>query len=73
MEPLCLIPKHEVLSEAAAKAISKKLNTPLEKFPKMPASDVQAKLLDAKPGDVIAISRHDPTGKYTYYRIVTPG
>ncbi len=73
MEPLNLIPKHELLSDTAAKAVSKKLDTPLEKFPKILASDVQAKLLNAKPGNVVAVSRQDPTGKYTYYRIVVPG
>ncbi len=73
MEPLKLIPKHEVLSDSAAKAVAKKLNTPIDKFPKILTSDVQAKLLNAKPGNMIAISRHDPTGEYLYYRIVVPG
>jgi DNA-directed RNA polymerase subunit H (RpoH/RPB5) len=45
----------------------------MEKFPKILASDAQAKRLNAKPGNMIAISRHDPTGEYTYYRIVVPG
>lgn len=73
MEHLKLIPKHELLSESAVKAVVKKLNTPMEKFPKILASDAQAKLLNAKPGNMIAISRHDPPGEYTYYRIVVPG
>jgi DNA-directed RNA polymerase subunit H (RpoH/RPB5) len=73
LEPLKLIPKHELLSESAVKAVVKKLNTPMEKFPKILASDAQAKRLNAKPGNMIAISRHDPTGEYTYYRIVVPG
>ena len=73
LEPLKLIPKHELLSESAMKAIVKKLNTPIEKFPKILASDAQAKRLNAKPGNMIAISRRDPTGEYTYYRIVVPG
>ena len=73
MEPLRLIPKHELLSDSAAKAVAKKLNTPIEKFPKIYASDPQAKGLGAKPGNMIAISRHDSTGEYAYYRVVVPG
>ena len=73
LEPRKLIPKHEMLSESAARAVAKKLNTPFDKFPKILSSDVQAKQLNAKPGSMIAISRQDPTGDYTYYRVVVPG
>lgn len=65
-----LIPEHELLSDSDAKKIAKKFNTPLEKFPKISADDPQAKLLNAKKGSLIAIHRADPTGKYTYYRLV---
>ena len=53
--------------------MSKKFNTPVEKLPKILESDAQAKRLGAKPGNVIAIERGDPTGKYTYYRLVVRG
>lgn len=65
-----LIPKHEILSESEAKKISKKYNISLDKFPRIEEGDVQAQKLKAKPGDLIAISREDPTGSYTYYRLV---
>ena len=65
-----LIPKHEVLSESEAKRVSKKYNISLDKFPRIVETDVQAQKLKAKPGDLIAISREDPTGSYTYYRLV---
>lgn len=68
-----LIPEHRLLSVADAKKAMKKYGTPLEKFPKMIESDPQAKRLGAKPGNLIAIDREDPTGKYTYYRLVVKG
>ena len=71
--PFELIPEHSLLSESKAKDIIKKFDIPIEKLPKILDSDPQAKQLGAKPGDLIAISRNDPTGKYTYYRIVVKG
>lgn len=68
-----LISKHELLSASEAKRVSKKYNAPLEKFPKLLESDPQAKRLGAKPGSMIAIHREDPTGSYTYYRLVVKG
>ncbi len=68
-----LIPKHELLSASEAKKVIKKYSTPLEKFPKVLESDPQAKRLGAKPGNLIAIGRKDPTGSYTYYRLVVKG
>lgn len=68
-----LIPEHELLSASEAKKVSKKYDAPLEKFPKILETDPQAKKLGAKPGNLIAINREDPTGKYTYYRLVVKG
>ena len=68
-----LIPDHELLSASEVKKVSKKYGTPLEKFPKILESDPQAKKLNAKPGNLIAIHREDPTGEYTYYRLVVKG
>jgi DNA-directed RNA polymerase subunit H len=64
------MPKHEILSESEAKKISKKYGISLDKFPRVLESDVQAQRLKGKPGDMIAISRSDPTGSYVYYRLV---
>jgi DNA-directed RNA polymerase subunit H len=65
-----LIPKHEILSESEAKKVAKKYSISLDKFPRVLETDVQAVTLKAKPGDLIAVSRKDPTGSYTYYRLV---
>ena len=72
--PLELIPEHSVLSESEAKKVLAKFSIPLKKLPKILDIDPQVKLLSAKAGDIIAISRKDPTGgKYTYYRVVVKG
>lgn len=68
-----LIPEHKLLSASDVKKIVKKYNTPLEKFPKIYETDPQAKMLEAKPGNVIVINRVDPTGSYTFYRLVVKG
>jgi len=68
-----LVPEHELLSESDAKKISKKFNTPLEKFPKMLESDPQAVKLKAAAGRLIAIHRNDDGKKYVAYRYVVKG
>lgn len=65
-----LTPKHEILTESEAKRACKKYNISLDKFPRVLESDVRAQKLKAKPGDLIAVSRVDPTGSYVYYRLV---
>jgi DNA-directed RNA polymerase subunit H len=68
-----LTPKHELLSESEAKKVCKKYNINFDKFSKILESDPQVKVLGAKPGDLIEIHREDPTGKYSYYRLVVEG
>ncbi len=70
MNPLKLLLEHKVLSDSEAKAVSEKYNTPLNKFPKLLKSDPQVERIGAVPGQLVSISREDPTGKYTYYRYV---
>jgi DNA-directed RNA polymerase subunit H len=65
-----LIPEHELLSASDVKKIVKEYSAALEKFPKILETDPQVKKLNAKPGNVIKVSRVDPTGSYTYYRLV---
>ncbi|MEM0149615.1 MAG: DNA-directed RNA polymerase subunit RpoH/Rpb5 C-terminal domain-containing protein [Candidatus Micrarchaeaceae archaeon] len=72
-EPMDLIPKHVVVSASEAKKIAKKFTTTLDKFPKILESDPQVKSIGAKAGDLVAIHRTDPTGKYVYYRLVVKG
>ncbi len=68
-----LIPEHELVSSSEASKVSKKFGVPVEKFPKILESDPQVKKIGAKPGQLVAIHREDPTGKYTYYRYVVRG
>ncbi|MCL4379574.1 MAG: DNA-directed RNA polymerase subunit H [Candidatus Marsarchaeota archaeon] len=68
--PLRLVAKHEIISDSEAKKTSKKFTTPLDKFPKMLSTDPQAVKIGAKPGQLVAIHRSDPTGDYVYYRYV---
>lgn len=65
-----LTPKHEILSESEAKKACKKYNISLDKFPRILETDITSVKLKAKPGDLISVSRIDPTGSYIYYRLV---
>ncbi|MEM0086669.1 MAG: DNA-directed RNA polymerase subunit RpoH/Rpb5 C-terminal domain-containing protein [Candidatus Micrarchaeaceae archaeon] len=65
-----LLPRHELLSDAAAKQVLKELNTTIDKLPKILASDPQALALNAKPGQIIAIDRNDNGVSYKFYRVV---
>ena len=71
--PRELIPEHELLSDSAAKKVAKEYGVTPEKFPKILENDPQALKLNAKAGQLVAIHRIDPTGKYTYYRYVVKG
>ncbi|MCL5412435.1 MAG: DNA-directed RNA polymerase subunit H [Candidatus Marsarchaeota archaeon] len=64
------IPVHELLSESETAKVAKKFGISLDKFPKINEGDPQAKKIGAKAGQLVAIHREDPTGKYTYYRYV---
>ncbi len=68
-----LVPEHELLSESEAKKISKKFNTPLERFPKILESDPQAVKIKAAAGQLIAVHRNDGGKKYIAYRYVVKG
>ncbi|MEM0147368.1 MAG: DNA-directed RNA polymerase subunit RpoH/Rpb5 C-terminal domain-containing protein [Candidatus Micrarchaeaceae archaeon] len=63
-----LVPPHKVLSQSEAESVLKKLSLSLANLPKIFVDDPQAKLLGAKIGQVIEISR----GKSKYYRLVVP-
>jgi len=65
------VPKHEIVSREDKKQILEKFNVAKENLPKILASDPVAKKMNAKPGDVMRITRDSPTaGKAIYYRIV---
>lgn len=69
-----LIPKHEVMKKEEVEALLKKYNVTKDKLPKIYESDPAIAELNAKPGDVIKITRKSPTaGTAFYYRVVIPG
>jgi len=65
-----LVPKHEIISAKEKEELIKKYGS-LRNFPRIYSSDPQVKLLNAKPGDVIKITRYNEiTGESVYYRVV---
>ena len=65
-----LVPKHEIISAKEKEELIKKYGS-LKNFPRIYSSDPQVKLLSAKPGDVIKITRYNEvTGESIYYRVV---
>jgi DNA-directed RNA polymerase subunit H (RpoH/RPB5) len=68
-----LVPKHEVVSEVEKEELIKKYGS-LKNFPRIYSNDPQVKLLKAKQGDVIKITRfNEVTGESVYYRVVVEG
>jgi DNA-directed RNA polymerase subunit H len=65
-----LVLEHDILSDSEAKKVSKEFNTPINKFPKISKDDPQIVAKKPTAGQLVAIKRIDPTGKYTYYRVV---
>lgn len=65
-----LIPKHEILSHDEEEKVLASFRISKQNLPKIRSTDPQVKKLEAKPGDVIMITREDLTGENIYYRIV---
>lgn len=67
-----LVPKHEILPFKEKRKVLKRFKIENEKLPKILASDPVVKTINAKPGDVLKITRKSSTaGESVYYRIVT--
>ena len=68
-----LVPKHEILSEEEEKKrIIESYGGNQYVFPTILSSDPAVKILEAKPGDLLRITRKSPTGyRSIYYRLVT--
>lgn len=65
-----LVPKHEIVTEEEKKEIVEKYGS-LKNLPRIYSTDPQVRILNAKPGDVIKITRKSETaGEAIYYRIV---
>ena len=66
-----LIPKHAKLSDAQKEKLLEKYRVSLKELPRILKTDQAAISLEAKPGDVIKITRESPTaGEAVFYRVV---
>jgi len=66
-----LVPDHVVLSKSDVKKIIKKLDIHPEQLPKIKSNDPVVKAIEAKPGDILKITRKSQTaGKFISYRLV---
>jgi DNA-directed RNA polymerase subunit H (RpoH/RPB5) len=69
-----LVPKHEVLTEEEKKEVLERYKVSEFQLPKILASDPAARVIGAKVGDVIKITRESLTaGKTIAYRLVVEG
>ena len=66
-----LVPEHTILSKTEIKKIIKELDIHPEQLPKIKQDDPVCKAIEAKPGDVLKITRKSHTaGKFITYRLV---
>jgi DNA-directed RNA polymerase subunit H (RpoH/RPB5) len=66
-----LVPKHELLSGEDKAELLKKLNVAAKQLPRIKDDDPVVKILDAKKGDVIKITRNSQVAsEYIFYRVV---
>jgi DNA-directed RNA polymerase subunit H len=67
-------PKHEIMPKIEAEEVLKKFNARPSQLPYIMLSDKGIENLDARPGDIIKITRRSPTsGESVYYRYVVEG
>jgi DNA-directed RNA polymerase subunit H len=69
-----LVFKHEKLAEEQKRVILEKYNISLRQLPAILKSDPAIYALDARPGDMIEITRNSPTiVQSKFYRVVING
>ncbi|MHB1829985.1 MAG: DNA-directed RNA polymerase subunit RpoH/Rpb5 C-terminal domain-containing protein [Candidatus Micrarchaeaceae archaeon] len=68
-----LVPVHEIMSDKDVKELFRTFNITIDNLPKILESDIQAKKLEAKPGQVLKIYRREGKREYPYYRAVIDG
>ena len=65
------VPLHEVLDEEQAAALLKRYGIVKEQLPKIRSSDPAARVIGARPGNIVKITRRSPTaGVAVAYRLV---
>ncbi len=65
------VPEHRLLSVEEAVEVLRRLGVKPWQLPKMSVNDPIARMLGAKPGDLVEIKRKSPTGgEAIYYRLV---
>ena len=68
-----LVPKHEVLSPEEKRRVLKELGVKPEMLPWIRSSAPIARIIGAKPGDIVKITRRSRTaGVFVAYRFVVP-
>lgn len=66
-----LVPKHEILTPEEREEILKKYKVKPYQIPNISASDPIVRVIGARPGDILRITRKSPTaGVYVSYRYV---
>jgi len=66
-----MVPKHELLSKKEKEVLLNKLGVSIKELPKIFSDDPVIRKLEAKPGDVIRVTRKSSTaGQTFYYRVV---
>ena len=66
-----IVPQHEILTKEDVEELQKKYRIKPYQIPRIKASDPAAKMIGAKPGDIIKITRESPTaGSSIAYRYV---
>ena len=66
-----LVPKHEIMNEEEISDKFSDVDYDFKDLPKIKSTDPVVKDIDAKPGDVLRITRKSPTAvEFETYRIV---
>lgn len=66
-----LVPLHEVVPDSDVPAILAKYSIVKEQLPKIKSTDPAVQVIDAKPGQLVRVTRNSPTaGKHVAYRLV---
>ena len=65
-----LVPKHRKMSDAEVKNLFKSYNISKIQLPTIPSSDPIIQKIDAKPGDIIEITRKSASNPEIYFRRV---